>query len=91
MAQIILEHDYEIGFFFFKNKVNQWRNHYTTKNEHMFDVWKYCNMMVILWIRYTLTLQIGQNTVDIDNEQELWKDLRENFSKSDYRSFIPGF
>ncbi|XP_017413157.1 uncharacterized protein LOC108324738 [Vigna angularis] len=69
----------------FKNKVKFINGDITkpTQNESIFDAWERCNMMVITWITNTLTPQIRQSTIYIDNAQKLWEDLRERFSKGD--------
>ena len=43
--------------------------------------WERCNLMVISWIMKTVNTQIAQSIVYIENARELWKDLRERFSK----------
>ncbi|XP_068498682.1 uncharacterized protein [Phaseolus vulgaris] len=40
--------------------------------------------MVISWITRSITTQIAQSTVYIDNAKELWEDLRERFSKTNH-------
>ncbi|XP_019450655.1 PREDICTED: uncharacterized protein LOC109352925 [Lupinus angustifolius] len=50
----------------------------------LFDDWERCNIMVISWITRSLNAQIAQSTVYIESAEELWKDLKERFSKGDY-------
>ncbi|XP_019438993.1 PREDICTED: uncharacterized protein LOC109344695 [Lupinus angustifolius] len=50
----------------------------------LFDEWERCNTMVISWITRSLNAQIAQSTVYIESAEELWKDLKERFSKGDY-------
>ncbi|XP_019420684.1 PREDICTED: uncharacterized protein LOC109330868 [Lupinus angustifolius] len=49
-----------------------------------FDIWERCNNMVVSWITRSLSPKIAESTVYIDNAQDLWKDLRERFSKGNY-------
>ncbi|XP_019415302.1 PREDICTED: uncharacterized protein LOC109326873 [Lupinus angustifolius] len=54
------------------------------ETDAIFDAWERCNTMVISWITRSLSTQIAQSIVYIDNSQELWLDLKERFSKGDY-------
>jgi len=40
--------------------------------------------MVLSWITRTLTPQIAESFVYIDDAKILWEDLKERFSKGDY-------
>nr|KYP34389.1 Copia protein [Cajanus cajan] len=53
-------------------------------NDSLHDVWIRCNTMVISWITRSVSLQIAQSIVYIDNAEDLWKDLRDRFSKGDH-------
>lgn len=54
------------------------------ETDPIYDAWERCNVMVISWITRTLTPQIAQSTIYIDNAKELWDDLKERFSKGDH-------
>ncbi|XP_019435943.1 PREDICTED: uncharacterized protein LOC109342409 [Lupinus angustifolius] len=56
----------------------------TENDDILFDDWERCNTMVISWITRSLNPQIAQSTVYIESAEELWKDLKERFSKGDY-------
>ncbi|XP_019423079.1 PREDICTED: uncharacterized protein LOC109332552 [Lupinus angustifolius] len=49
-----------------------------------YDMWEWCNNIVVSWITRSLTQPISQSIVYIDNAHELWLDLRERFSSGDY-------
>ncbi|XP_019414617.1 PREDICTED: uncharacterized protein LOC109326386 [Lupinus angustifolius] len=49
-----------------------------------YDTWERCNTMILSWFTRSMTKQIGQSTIYIDNAQELWEDLKERFSKGNY-------
>jgi len=55
-----------------------------TRDDENYEAWERCNVMVVSWITRTLTTQIAQNTVYINNAKELWEDLKERFSKSNH-------
>jgi len=55
-----------------------------TRDDENYEAWERCNVMVVSWITRTLTTQITQSTVYIDNAKELWEDLKERFSKSNH-------
>jgi len=45
------------------------------------ETWKRWSMMVISWVTQTLSEQIAQNMVYIEDARKLWNDLCEHFSK----------
>jgi len=47
------------------------------------ETWERCNMIVISWVTQTLSEQIAQSVVYIEDARDLWEDLREHFSKGD--------
>ncbi|XP_020214535.1 uncharacterized protein LOC109806962 [Cajanus cajan] len=55
-----------------------------TPEDELYDAWERCNVMVISWITRSVSAQIAQSTIYIDNAQELWQDLKDRFSKGDY-------
>jgi len=55
-----------------------------THTNKLYDDWERCNVMVISWITRTLTTQIAQSNIYIDNAMDLWNDLKERFSKSNH-------
>jgi len=47
------------------------------------ETWERCNMMVISWLTGTLSAQIAQSVIYVEDVRELWEDLRECFLKGD--------
>lgn len=54
------------------------------ETDPMFEAWETCNNIVVSWISRSLSPQISQSTVSIDNARELWLDLQERFTKGNY-------
>ncbi|XP_014523577.1 uncharacterized protein LOC106779879 [Vigna radiata var. radiata] len=54
------------------------------KTETLFDTWQRCNMMVLSWIIKTLSPQIAESVIYVEEAKELWDELKERFSKGDY-------
>jgi len=52
-----------------------------TCDDEKYEDWERCNVMVVSWITRTLTTQIAQSTVYIDNAKELYIDNAKNDSK----------
>ncbi|XP_047177474.1 uncharacterized protein LOC124844559 [Vigna umbellata] len=50
----------------------------------LFDAWERCNMMILSWITKTLSPQIVESVIYVEEAKELWDDLKERFSKGDY-------
>ncbi|XP_014506219.1 uncharacterized protein LOC106765970 [Vigna radiata var. radiata] len=53
-------------------------------NEILFDAWERCNVMVLSWIIKTLSPQIAESVIYVEEAKELWDELKERFSKGDY-------
>ncbi|PNX72865.1 hypothetical protein L195_g028762, partial [Trifolium pratense] len=51
------------------------------EDDPMFDYWERCNSMVVSWITRTLSPQIAQSVVYIDNANVLWDELCNRFTK----------
>jgi len=47
--------------------------------ENQYEARERCNVMVISWITCSISTQIAQSIVYIDNAKELWEDLKERF------------
>ncbi|XP_068492152.1 uncharacterized protein [Phaseolus vulgaris] len=56
----------------------------SSHSDNQYEAWEKGNVMVISWITRSITTQIAQNTVYIDNVKELWEVLKERFSKSNH-------
>ncbi|WVZ08815.1 hypothetical protein V8G54_022161 [Vigna mungo] len=54
------------------------------RTEELFDSWERCNMMALSWIIRTLSPQIAESVIYVEEAKELWDELRERFSKGDY-------
>jgi len=54
------------------------------KDEPLYDAWERSNMMVLPWIIKTLSQQIAESVVCVENARDLWEELKEKFSKGDY-------
>ncbi|XP_014492876.1 uncharacterized protein LOC106755275 [Vigna radiata var. radiata] len=54
------------------------------RDEDLFDSWERCNMMVLSWIIKTLSPQIAESVIYVEEAKELWDKLKERFSKGDY-------
>lgn len=53
-----------------------------SENDMLFDTWKWCNNIVLAWISTSLSLDISQSTIYVDNVSQLWTDLHNRFSKT---------
>ncbi|KAE9604354.1 hypothetical protein Lalb_Chr11g0070561 [Lupinus albus] len=58
------------------------------ESDAIFYAWKRCNAMVISWITRSLSQQLAQSIIYIDNAQELWQDLKERFSKDNNKASV---
>ncbi|XP_047165962.1 uncharacterized protein LOC124835094 [Vigna umbellata] len=56
-------------------------------DDSLFDAWERINMMVLSWITKTLSPQIVESVIYVENAQELWEELKERFSKGDHFKF----
>lgn len=54
------------------------------ENDPTFEAWETCNNTVVSWICRSLSAQISQSIVSIDNAYDLWMDLQERFTKGNY-------
>ncbi|XP_047149794.1 uncharacterized protein LOC124821891 [Vigna umbellata] len=54
------------------------------RSEVLFDAWEKGNMMVLSWIIKTLSPQIVESVIYVEEAKELWDELKERFSKGDY-------
>ncbi|XP_014515602.1 uncharacterized protein LOC106773420 [Vigna radiata var. radiata] len=54
------------------------------RTKNLFDSWERSNMMVLSWIIKTLSPQIVESVIYVEEAKELWDELRERFSKGDY-------
>ncbi|XP_052735367.1 uncharacterized protein LOC128197453 [Vigna angularis] len=57
------------------------------RSDSLFDSWERNNMMVLSWIIKTLSPQIAESVIYVENAQELWEELKERFSKGDHFKF----
>ncbi|XP_017437945.1 uncharacterized protein LOC108343994 [Vigna angularis] len=57
------------------------------KDEPLFDSWERNNMMGLSWIIKTLSSQIVESVIYVEDAQELWEELKERFSKGDHFKF----
>lgn len=57
------------------------------RDDSLFDSWERSNMMVLSWIIKTLSPQIVESVIYVENAQELWEELKERFSKEDHFKF----
>jgi hypothetical protein len=66
-----------------KNKIKFINGKLPTPEEEdpMFDYWERCNSMVVSWITRTLSPQIAQSVLYIDNAKVLWDELCHRFTK----------
>jgi len=53
-------------------------------DDHTFEAWERCNVMILSWITRTLSPQIAESTIYIDIAKQLWDDLKERFRKGDH-------
>lgn len=58
------------------------------KDDSLFNSWERSNMMVLSWIIKTLSSQIIESVMYVENAQELWEELKEIFSKGDHFKFL---
>ncbi|XP_014511640.1 uncharacterized protein LOC106770339 [Vigna radiata var. radiata] len=54
------------------------------RDDPLFDSWERCKLMVLSWIIKTLSPQIGESVIYVEDAKELWEELKERFSKGDY-------
>lgn len=54
------------------------------ESDPRYESWERCNNTVVAWISRTLSPQIAQSTISIDNAAELWKDLQRRFTKENH-------
>ncbi|XP_017416433.1 uncharacterized protein LOC108327215 [Vigna angularis] len=54
------------------------------KTDALFDAWERCNVMILSWITKTLSPQIAESVIYVEEAKELWDELKERFSKGDY-------
>ncbi|XP_017441022.1 uncharacterized protein LOC108346453 [Vigna angularis] len=54
------------------------------KNDILYDAWERCNMMILSWITKTLSPQIAESVIYVEEAKELWDELKERFSKGDH-------
>ncbi|XP_022631992.1 uncharacterized protein LOC111240719 [Vigna radiata var. radiata] len=47
------------------------------RDDPLFDSWERCNMMVLSWIIKTLSQQIGECVIYVEDAKELWEELKE--------------
>ncbi|XP_017441029.1 uncharacterized protein LOC108346462 [Vigna angularis] len=57
------------------------------REDPIFYSWERSNMMVLSWIIKTLSPQIAESVIYVEDAQELWEELKERFSKGDYFKF----
>ncbi|XP_014524079.1 uncharacterized protein LOC106780317 [Vigna radiata var. radiata] len=57
------------------------------RDDPFFDFWERSNMMVLSWIIKTLSPQIAESVIYVEDAQELWEELKERFSKGDHFKF----
>ncbi|BAT78701.1 hypothetical protein VIGAN_02141900, partial [Vigna angularis var. angularis] len=54
------------------------------KDDTLYDAWERCNMMILSWITKTLSPQIAESVIYVEEAKELWDELKERFSKGDH-------
>lgn len=54
------------------------------KEDPNYKAWHRCNIMVVNWITRSLSPQLAQSTIYLDNAKKLWDELKERFPKGDY-------
>lgn len=54
------------------------------RTDIMFDAWEKCDMMVLSWIIKTLSHQMVESVIYVDNVKYLWVELSERFSKGNH-------
>lgn len=54
------------------------------KEDPNYKAWHRCNIMVVNWITRSLSPQLAQSTIYLDNAKKLWDELKERFTKGDY-------
>ncbi|XP_017412875.1 uncharacterized protein LOC108324438 [Vigna angularis] len=54
------------------------------RTDPLFEAWERCDTMVLSWIIKTLSPQIAESVIYVDNAKDLWEELKERFSKGDY-------
>lgn len=66
-----------------KNKIKFINGKIKTPDEtdSLFDTWERCNNIVLAWISISLSPDITQSIIYIDNAAQLWTDLQHCFSK----------
>jgi len=54
------------------------------RDDPLYETWERANVMVLSWIVRTLSPQIAESVIYIESARDLWKDLKERFTKGDY-------
>lgn len=54
------------------------------KIDPLFEAWETCNNTVVSWITRTLSPNIAQSTISIDNARDLWLNLQDRYSKGNH-------
>lgn len=54
------------------------------KDDPNHKAWKRCNIIVVSWNTRSLSPQLAQSTIYIDNAKKLWDELKERFTKGNY-------
>ncbi|KOM48639.1 hypothetical protein LR48_Vigan07g234300 [Vigna angularis] len=54
------------------------------RTDLLFDAWERYDMMVLSWIIKTLSPQIVESVIYVNNAKDLWEELKERFSIGDY-------
>jgi len=52
-----------------------------SKTDALYEAWERCNVMVIAWITRSMSNQIAQSVIYIDDAKELWKDYKKGTPK----------
>lgn len=69
-----------------KNKIKFINGKLPTPNEDdaLFDAWERCNNVVLTWISTSLSPDIAQSAIYVENAAQLWTNLQNWFSKGDH-------
>lgn len=54
------------------------------EDDHLLDTWERSNNVVLSWIYVSLSHDIAQSTIYVENATKLWMDLQNCFSKTDH-------
>ncbi|XP_017408312.1 uncharacterized protein LOC108321157 [Vigna angularis] len=85
---MVPEQKYEKGSSFQKQvEVYRRRIKKPQRDDPLSYSWERSNMMMLSWIIKTLSSQITESVIYVEDAQELWKEFRERFSKGDYFKF----